>query len=217
MKQLLGTFATLALLGACGPMAKDTNAARFFALAKAKLTPGEVVAAPEAEPMTREQIDASGKPLMLVTAPDIGGIALVSPVATNGDVVTWLSPDGISITVKSGIVIATRGFGDDLSAANVDETLTALRNGGGTATRVAEYYTGQDRIARPTLTCDIKATGAEKLTIVRKDYQTTRFEEHCVNAQLDYISVFWIDEAGKMVQSQQWLSNGVGYLTIQTL
>ena len=208
-----------ALIAACGPLAKDTGSQRIAQLVTSLVPIGKPEAATAAvapATMTREQVDASPVPLMLMAVPSRGGGGLVQMVGQNDGRATWQSADGISITTENGVVVATRGLGDDLYSASVSSG-PAYFTDGGTGPRVHEYLTGEDRIARPELNCTVALSGEETLTILDVTYETSRYNERCINDQFDFTNVIWVGSDGKIRQSQQWISMSVGYLVTQQL
>lgn len=176
---------------------------------RARTTPAAPVA------LSRADIDASPVPLLLVQIQQRQATATLQKAGENGKRVTWFTSDGTSVTTEDGIIVATRGFGDDLYAADTTEIRANLRDGG-TGTRVHEYLTGLDQVVRPSFSCEIKATRDEVLTIVERNYATVRYEERCKNAQFDFTNVYWVDSSNEIRQSQQWLSPAVGYLVTQS-
>ena len=59
----------------------------------------------------------------------------------NRDVETYFTPDNISISLRDGVLIATRGLGFDLMSADVSDTIAGLRRGG-RAVRIHRYLDG---------------------------------------------------------------------------
>ncbi|MBT8410780.1 MAG: YjbF family lipoprotein, partial [Octadecabacter sp.] len=129
---------------------------------------------------------------------------------------TWLSVDGLSLTLDRGLLVATRGFGDDLMGADVSAALRSL-NGGGNHMRTLEFLNGLDQIERPVFECSTRVTGREIITIVERSYATFVLEENCVGENATFKNTYWRDANGVIWQARQWISPLVGYLGYQRL
>lgn len=221
MRMIYASGAIALFMAACGPMAEGTTAHKLTQMAVAKVgrsSSPETSPAPATAPaMTRANIDNSPVPLMLMTAQDLGGAAVVQLASKNKERETYISPDGIAVTMVGGIATATRGFSEDLFASNPVHTLKAIHSGGGISEKLIEYLDSNDRIKSVILKCEISKVENIKLKIVETVYDTVRFREHCVNEEYDHINYYWADKTGNIVQSQQWISFSVGYLVTQLL
>ncbi len=216
MKLTKLAFAALAALAACGPMGENSGAGNFVkgvqGLASSLIAgPAEPV---EVAPLSREQLAATGVPMMVMVLPSRNATAAMAQISDAGGRKTWMSPDGISVTTQDGIVVATRGLGDDLMGADVDGVLSAIRNGG-TVQRTHAFLSGEDQIIRPTLTCTYKKDADQTITILGQNIATTRMAEDCENAQIAFKNYYWLANSGEIVQTQQWISYGVGHLATQ--
>lgn len=214
------TLATILLFGgltACGPLAEDSLTARFAAgmMAQQSASP-----APSTDPragLTREAIERSEYELVLLALVDSNLAATAQLASRNGDKVTWITLDGVSITFDNGIIVGTRGLGDDIMGADISDVEAALARGGGSATRVNDYLNGLDQIERRSFHCEIEALGTEMITIVEQDFATRHFVENCVSTEHAFENQYWLKGDGSIVQSRQWISPLVGYLDHQNL
>ena len=133
---------------------------------------------------------------------------------TNGNRVTWVSADQISVTLEFGLLVATRGFTQDLMATDVSQVIKALVSSGGTAVRTVEFLDGLDQISTELLQCSIASDGVETLIILEKDYKTEKFNEVCTNETFKFTNVYWINDLGRIVQSRQLVSRAIGFVEI---
>ncbi len=156
-------------------------------------------------------------PGILVSVESQNRTAVVLREARNGDVTRWLGPDGTAISFRGGLLVATRGLGDDLMIADVAQSLAALRAGTGRAQRVHEYLDGNNRIRRLTLDCTISTRGHRMIRIGDEKRPTTLFEERCVGLNTRFTNLYWRDAAGTVVQSRQWVGHGLGALALRIL
>ena len=154
---------------------------------------------------------------MLAAVPSRGAAALVQQVGTNGAKSTWLSPDGISVTFENGILVATRGLGPDLMAAEASGLNAALRQGAGEYTRTHEYLDGNDQIVRQSYVCRVTRAGSETITVVERRYDTVKYAENCSSGGQSFENLYWRDESGVTRKSRQLVSPPVGYLDSERL
>ena len=133
-------------------------------------------------------------------------------IADNGADETWRTQAGYTASFRDGMLVATRGLGDDLMAAEAGQVRAALRAGGGTARRVAEFLSDQDQIESMTFDCVIVAAGSETVDLGLRQVPSRKFDETCSNPRLVFTNIYWLDSAVGIVQSRQFVSPTVAYL-----
>ncbi|QQA43074.1 YjbF family lipoprotein [Pelagovum pacificum] len=214
---LTGLVAATALT-ACGPKYEDSGEV-FSALSASLLDRGgeeasaeEAAVAQQAQVNAAAQAIASGETLLYASIPSREANAYVQEVGRNGSEVTWLSPDGITVTYENGLLVATRGLGPDLMAANVSGTVAAIRQGGGSVTRSHEYLDGLDHLVRQDYSCTVTRVGNEPIEIFEVAHATVKYEESCQSAGATFTNTYWVDNSGVVWKSRQLISPPVGYL-----
>jgi hypothetical protein len=209
----------LTILGftACGPMQEGNSAVGI--MNSVIRTPsggeGETPNAPGSL-LTREFIEAQDTDLLQVSIVSRDAAAILIKGGTNGTKTTWLSPDGIGLVFDGGLLIGSRGLGDDLMGADIATAKSSL-NGGGTHRRTLEFITGVDQIERRTFRCVTAKTGVETLIIFERDYDTLVLEESCIGDSGDFKNTYWLDRNSVIWRSRQWISASVGYLDYHRL
>jgi len=149
-------------------------------------------------------------PSMSVQIPSRGANAVLSRVAVNRDVETWLAVDNISLSFRQGVLVASRGLGFDLMAADAQNTLDALAGQGAEVyRRQMRYLTGDNHSTYLTAGCSMVVVGPETVG----GQQLQRLEERCQARQSQFTNLFWRDGSGRIVQSRQWVSPQIGYLS----
>ncbi len=138
--------------------------------------------------------------------------------ANPGAVVQWRTEDNVTVTMRAGMVIATRGLGGDLVSAHVPAatgTLGPARSG----ERALFVRTGDLAEHRISLACDLGDLGAETIEIVERAHATRHLRETCEAEGGGRVeNEYWIDSrAGIVWQSVQWAGPHVGYLRIRRL
>lgn len=213
--RILLLAAGLLSLPACGPLAEDGP----VPTAISTLLQGREEVAPVADPrrdLTREMIDASPTPLLLVVIAEQDVAASLFQVGEAGSRTSWLTTDGIGITLRGGMLAETRGLGEDLMAAD----LSNLRLDPATAIqgrRIHDYLDGTDKITRSALACEVAPVGQQDVQVVGRSYKTTLVEETCSSEQGQFVNRYWIEAGGLIRKSRQWVSPNVGYLEISRL
>ncbi|WP_170162769.1 YjbF family lipoprotein [Pacificibacter maritimus] len=215
-----------ALLAACG---NDKQARRgadtvkeLALLAKSRLSGKK--AEPTAQPDPVAMINAvlneiPNAPLQFVLVEKTGGFAVTSIYGTNGNKVTWISPDRKSMTLESGVLTATRGFGGDLMSVE-DGGAAALiaSRSSGQAQKVYRFLNGEDETARFIVNCTIAQGERDVVTSGEITAATNVMTERCQsNEGFDFTNTYWIDDNRRMVQSVQWAGAGVGQLVFRRL
>jgi len=149
---------------------------------------------------------------MVLNLTTLGIAAPARIIADNGADVTWRTQAGYTASFRDGMLVATRGLGDDLMAAEAGQVRAALRAGGGSARRVVEFLSDQDQIESMTFDCVIVAAGTETIDLGLRQVPTRKFDETCTNPRLVFSNIYWLDSAGAIVQSRQFVSPTVAYL-----
>ena len=170
-----------------------------------------------AQLMGRGQTDviiaATEQATMTIAVPALNARGVVTPVAQNGDVVTWRTLDNTTVSLDRGVIVSTRGLGDDLMGADIDQTLAALRGGAGTfAPRIYGYMDGEYQAYFMTFQCRRTGTRSEVVQIGGTGIRATRIDETCLNNERQIDNTYWRNGNGVMVKSRQWVSAGVGYM-----
>ena len=165
---------------------------------------------------SRAELEQSGGSILYVAVPGSGAEALLSPVAQNGGSITWLTSDEITLTTRNGLVVATRGLGDDLMSADISGVLPALADGG-RATRIHYRLDGDNRTREMRFVCEVRGDGEEVLEILGRRVTTIRLVESCAGAGESFVNRYWLSPQGQLVQSRQWLTPGIGAVTTRRL
>lgn len=158
-------------------------------------------------------IPATERATMFVAVPALNARGVVTQSARNGDVVTWRTSDNTTMSFEQGVVVSTRGLGDDLMGADIGHTLAALRGGAGDwGPRLNGYMNGEYQPYFMTFQCRRTATRSDVVQIAGAAIGTTRTDEVCLNDERQIENTYWRNGNGQMVKSRQWVSPGVGYM-----
>ncbi|MET4130137.1 YjbF family lipoprotein [Roseovarius sp. MBR-6] len=132
--------------------------------------------------------------------------ARLGPVARTGDVTVWQTLDGITLAMRQGVLVATRGLGDDLMSAEVDGVLALLRGaaGEGPVPHIRSRLDGEDRTEFRSYQC--------KRDAGVPDAGLRRVEVLCISPQDRFTNTYWLNSAGAVIRSRQWISPALGHL-----
>lgn len=209
------SLAAVSLLAACG---SDRQSDPILD-AVVGLASGLVGSGGEAAPgpvMDRAAISASEVPLILAIVQDRGTQAVLYPVGSNGPVTTWSTADAATLAVREGIVVGTRGLGNDLMSAAAPGRAQVL-TGEGTHQRSYFILDGEDRTQREDFTCILSRHPATRIEIIERSYEVREVKETCTGTENAFANRYWITASGQIAQSIQWLGKDVGFLQLADL
>jgi Group 4 capsule polysaccharide lipoprotein gfcB, YjbF len=169
--------------------------------------------------LTRAQLDRVPAPLLFAQAPVRGLLATLAQTGTNGDVVTWQTGDDLTLSFRSGVLVASRGFGADTMSADVTGTLAALASGAtGFYPRLQTSLDGESATTYRAFQCRITDRRFETIVIVDRPQDTLRSEEVCVSPGLAPVThVYWQDAEGVMWKSRQSIGNAANPVETELL
>jgi Group 4 capsule polysaccharide lipoprotein gfcB, YjbF len=218
--RLTAGLALLAILAGCGsdksrqrPLLVTVGAIAVSSIVEMGSRRSGAKTAAKAPP-TRAELEKAGAPVLRAAIPNLGADRFLTVFDRKGEVVTWKTTDGSTFSLRSGILIQTRGLGPDLMSSNVP-TVGQLLQDGGTHQRQYFFLGGDDQTTRRTYECTVRIVGQEEITIFEKKHQVTRATEECARPQSGKITnEFWI-EGQTVRQSRQWASALTGYIEFQ--
>lgn len=158
-------------------------------------------------------------PVMLAVVESRNAIAIMGRSMVNGAYETWTTASKQTLTFKRGILVETRGLGDDLMYAQVDGVSALVRaRRGGKARREMHFLDGEGKTYTLTFQCSVTPGPAQKLAIGNLRVSSRRMDEACNSGAGKSIgNTYWVAGDGHIWQSRQWVSPGVGYLVTQQL
>jgi len=160
---------------------------------------------------TDAQLRRSGRPLIKVTRADLGLGAALSMADNKGSAVIWRSADGNTVTLFNGLLIATRGFGNDLASAKVP----SVRAGTGDVLREHYYLGGDEVMRRHAFFCDFRDGGRQALNLLGVTFDTDLVVETCTGDIDSFENRYWFNDQGGILKSVQWASPEIGALVIE--
>lgn len=222
MAKLATVAAVMALLIGCGndksgpnPMVSAIGAMAKQTLAKTKAKKsGDASTAKAATPAElRAQLEAAGKPVLLVSSKTLGQTGFLGISDRKGDVLTWRTPDGATFSQRSGVLIQTRGLGADLMSAQAPSVGQLLRSGE-SYQRIYYFLGDDDQGTRRTYDCTTAIVGKESIEVLGRKHTATHVSETCTRPKGKVTNDYWI-EGQSIRQSRQWVSGMIGYVEFQ--
>ncbi|WP_138936265.1 YjbF family lipoprotein [Roseovarius arcticus] len=157
-------------------------------------------------------------PLIIVSLPKRKVVAVMQQIELNNGNATYGTQDRRAVTLRAGMINATRGLGNDVMSADIS-AVHALVSGrqNGTGRRVMRYLDGEDLTRVEVSNCTIRIGAAAHLQLAEIDTPVTAVSETCQGDGGDFTNSYQVAPNGRIVQSRQWHSPLNGYLTIQSL
>ncbi|MGL4237455.1 YjbF family lipoprotein [Tabrizicola sp.] len=216
--RLCAALVALSLLAACGNDGSGPNpvVAAVGGMAKAsvaKLNPKKSGTAAAPAPTTRADLEKFGMPILRVTSKPLGQDGFLTISDAKDDVVTWATSDGVTFSLRNGVLIQTRGLGADLMSADVP-SVAQLKTAGGTHQRVYFFLGDDDRGTRRTYDCTTSVVGRETIEIVGRSHKVTHVSEVCARGNTQITNEYWI-EGASIRKSRQWVSGQISYVEFQ--
>lgn len=164
----------------------------------------------------RAQLEADGQAILLASNQKLKYGTLHAPFGQNGDVQTWSSTGYQTISLRGGILIATRGFGPDLISA-VAPGVTTIARGTGATVRRYHYLDGADQPQRLDFTCTLTVAGSETIEVMAKSFGTRKVVENCSGPSGTFANEYWFDNGLNIRQSSQRMAPGLDNLFMQRI
>lgn len=215
MMRAAAALVTALALAGCGTDTDQTAGTRAW------LALAQQARAPDGEPapqggLTRAALAAVITPVDLVTVEKTGASGLIARIGANGGVETWGSADDRTVAMRNGVIVATRGLGADLMAAEVP-ALSRIATGQGAHGRTHVTLTGDEMPLRDSYACVLAAMGTEEMVIVERRMALRRVQETCSGRAGSFANDYWFDGRGILWQSRQFIGQDLGHLTIRRL
>lgn len=194
---------------------------------------------PKEPPLTRALLEARVQaPVIEVMVEETGIYAyLVQQTVKRddfpGEVVAWVAQDDVVLTMRDGVLVATRGLASDLLGASA-LVREGTKGPSGHGQRIYEVAALDNASVKYPMACQIEDLGAKRIEIVELHFETRHLREVCEltgagpgdafwqvggDAGLTrVVNDYWVDSrTGRIWQSRQWAGSGIGYLRIRQL
>ena len=162
-----------------------------------------------------ERLIESGAPRLQITLLDQGASVLMARSDARDGVTRWRTIDNAQLYLRDGFVIGTRGLAFDLMSAELgDLGALVLAGRAGEAPRFHGYLDGEDRLRIRAYVCDIAPVRREAVEIPDSGgVEALLVEERCHGIDHGFVNRYWV-ASGRIIQSEQFISDGVGRVQI---
>lgn len=154
-----------------------------------------------------------------VSLPQLNTQATLAPVARRQDYTIWQTLDGITLTLRHGLLTATRGLGNDLMSADVANNLAMLSGTMGSKyyPHIRSYLDGEDRTLFRAYQCRQSSQRESRIMIDGTSHLLRQIEESCVSPDHKFSNVYWLDRGGVVLKSRQWVSSKAEYIETESV
>ncbi len=177
------------------------------------------------ESLTREQIIGAGKdPLILIDLEENGQYASLNQVSKNREYGIFRSSDRKTLTFVDGLLVATRGLGDDMMASDLSDTRMLLESGisgANKSIRTHKWLGGESQVITVTYICQLEDFGIRSITSIHKQFRLRKYTETCkegTDGGVEFTNTYWQHpKTGVIWKSRQWAGPVTGYIGIEVL
>jgi len=206
----IGPLVLVAALAGCGSDNSQSGTFRIVKGLLAEIT-GLNKGGAAAPALSRADLQKVGT---AVTVVELQGLTMyMVPAGTNRGVTTWTSAEDRTISLRDGVMIASRGFGPDIMQAAAP-TAAQLAAGRGTLQRSYFYLDGADQTRRFDYTCALSTVGSETITVFGRQHTTRHVTETCRSAAVEFTNDYWFEGGNFIRKSKQLFVPEWGYATI---
>ncbi|MDC3076193.1 YjbF family lipoprotein [Paracoccaceae bacterium] len=155
------------------------------------------------------------QPIIGLSSPQQTEKATLVALGNKNNTLTWVSADGISVSFEKGILIATRGYSQDLMESQHNYLDTLFTQNPKNRSKTFRYLNGQNRYVELTFFCSL--VSKESTTSFLSDFKlkTTKFTESCASGNTSHSNEYYVlPNTNIILKSKQWISKTNGYITI---
>lgn len=167
--------------------------------------------------LSRTTLERAGMPVIPATVESRDALATMIPSGQNGEVTSWRTGDDVTLSFNRGVLVATRGLGFDLMAADPQGTLRGFAGQTAQYSQVRRTLDGENRDVFETLSCTISAPVSDPISILCKAHATLRHIETCRGNGEPIINQNWRGADGQVWKSRVRVSEGAGFIVTEVV
>ena len=156
-------------------------------------------------------------PLLLASTEDGRLAATLIQVGKNGEVTTWQSRDGVQLSMRDGVIVATRGLGKDIHASATPQRQLGIRVGRGSYIWQISRLDGNFALKNETYRCTVRQIGSQVFEGLSGDLPINRHQESCTGQGSTFTNRYDVGRDGFIWASRQWIGPDFGYLTLEVI
>ncbi len=167
--------------------------------------------------LTRKLIDDANVPVLLVELPS-GQNGTLTKYPGLGIGTTWLGKDGATVTLERGVLIASRGMGDDIMGGSNKMPDFNKIKGKNFYSRSLSYIEEDNKIKVHNFDCQIqKDKQPYEVDILNATHNVQDFIEICQGEFLSIRNSFSVDANNIVRKSYQYHGKTIGYIITERL
>ena len=174
--------------------------------------------------LTPKFIDSLTTPTLEATVERFGQVALLAPYseradASAGALRVWRAGDGTQLIFRSGVLVATRGLGNDLGSTLSDAAVDAIQSRVPVSGLHRLYVkNGEHGISQITLNCEMRVIGKEQKESVSSPQNAIHLQSVCSGFTDTITYDYWVEPGDSTVlRSRQWAGPELGYIRTRLL
>ena len=155
------------------------------------------------------------QPIIALSSPNHTDRATLVALGNQNDKLTWVSADGLSVSFDNGILIATRGYSQDLMESHSDGIDSIFNQITKTHNKTYRYLNGQNEYTEMKFSCTMAYKEDTAFSLLDLTLNTTKFTESCKSGPSQHTNIYYVlPNTNIVLKSQQWISETNGYIDI---
>ena len=147
------------------------------------------------------------QPIILISSENERMQATLVALGNNQERLTWVSADGISFTFDNGILIATRGYTQDLMALKHTTLKTMFKKRRNDYKKTHRYLNGENDYEDINFICKLSKQVNHSFAILEYSIMADKFTETCKSSIHAYENEYYLLPGTNIVlKSKQWIS-----------
>ena len=156
---------------------------------------------------TNQWLSKFKQPIILISSLDEKTQATLVALGNNNEKLTWVSADGISLTYDQGILIATRGYSQDLFSLKYLNPTDLFKSKNIEYKKVHRYLTSENKYDDIIFKCLGKREQPKPVLFLEYKIILDKFVEDCVSNQYSYKNEYdLLSSTSIVIKSKQWIS-----------
>ena len=147
------------------------------------------------------------QPVILISSLNEKNQATLVALGNNKEKLTWVSSDGISLTFDQGVLIATRGYSQDLLSLKYLNPAGLFKSKNKKYEKVHRYLSGDNKYNDIYFQCLGKKEQSKLVIFLEYKITIDKFVEDCISDQHHYKNEYdLLSGTSIVIQSKQWIS-----------
>tara|TARA_B100000886_G_C20386684_1_gene476378 strand:+ start:590 stop:1276 length:687 start_codon:yes stop_codon:yes gene_type:complete len=155
------------------------------------------------------------QPIIGLSSPNHKEQATLVALGNQNDKLTWVSADGISISFANGVLIATRGYSQDLMEARHNDLDDFFTQNTEKSYKTFRYLNGENGYSEIKFSCSVVSKASTTTFLTDLKIKTTKFTENCSAGSAHHTNEYYVlPNTNIILKSKQWISEANGYIDI---